>query len=88
MEKRKPSYTVVDGNADRCKHHENSMEVPKNKNKQKNTDLPYDSVILLLGMYLKKPKNINPKEYTHPCFHCSVINNSQDMEAAQVRISR
>ena len=33
-------------------------------------------------------QNINLKEHKHPYVHCSIIYNSQDMEAAQVSISR
>ena len=51
-------------------------------------ELPYDPVFLLLEIYPKKPQNTNLKEYMHPYVHCSVIYNSQDLEAAQVPISR
>ena len=50
--------------------------------------LPYDPEIPLLGIYLKKTQNASLKEYMHCSIHCSVIYNSQDMEAAQVSISR
>ena len=33
-------------------------------------------------------QNTNSKEYVHPYVNCSVIYNHQDMEAAQVSISR
>ena len=32
--------------------------------------------------------NTNLKEYMHPYVHCSIIYNCQDLEAAQVSISR
>ena len=32
--------------------------------------------------------NTNSKEYNYPYVHCSIIYNHQDMEAAQVSISR
>ena len=32
--------------------------------------------------------NTNLKEYVHPCVHYSIIYNHQDVEAAQVSISR
>ena len=32
--------------------------------------------------------NTNSREYMHPYVHCSIILNSQDLEAAQVSISR
>ena len=50
-------------------------------------DLPFDPVIPLLGIYLKERKT-NSEEHQHPYVHCSVIYNHQDMEAAQVSISR
>ena len=37
---------------------------------------------------LEKNENTNSKEYMHPCVHCSIIYNSQDLEAAQVSTSR
>ena len=33
-------------------------------------------------------KNTNLKEIMHPYVHCSVIYNGQDLEAAQVSVSR
>ena len=33
-------------------------------------------------------QNINAKEHKHPYVHCNIIYNRQDMEAAQVSISR
>ena len=33
-------------------------------------------------------QNTNTKKYMHPYVHCSVIYNSQDLEVAQVSISR
>ena len=36
----------------------------------------------------KGTQNTNPKEHKHPYVHCSIIYNHQDMEAAQVSISR
>ena len=64
---------------------ESSMERPQ----KIKMDLPLDPVIqALLEIYLKKPQNTNSKEQKHPYVHCSVIYNHQDMEAAQVSISR
>ena len=50
-------------------------------------DLPFDPAITLLGIYPKKPKTLI-EEHTHPYVHCRVIYNHQDMEAAQVSITR
>ena len=49
-------------------------------------ELPFDPVIPLL--LSKETRNTNSEEHKHPCVHCSVIYNRQDMEAAQVSISR
>ena len=46
-------------------------------------DLPFDSAIPLLGIYLEGPKT-NLKEHKHPGVHCSIIYNHQNMEATQV----
>ena len=40
------------------------------------------------GNLSKETQNANSKEHKHPCVHCSIIYNPQDMEAAQVPISR
>ncbi len=42
----------------------------------------------LLGYLHKEHKNINLKGYMHPYVYCSIIYNSQIMEAAQVSINR
>ena len=31
--------------------------------------------------FIQKPQNTNSKEYVYHCVHCSVIYNSQDLEA-------
>ena len=56
---------------------ESSMEIPQ----KLETDLPYDPGIPLLGVYLKKSETLIRK-------NCNVIYSLQDMEAAQVSISR
>ena len=40
------------------------------------------------GSISEENQNINLKEYRHPYVHCSVIYRRQDIEAAQVPISR
>ena len=63
---------------------ENSVEIPqKTKNRT-----PSDPAIPLLGIYLKKTKNTDLKNYVHPNIHSSIIYNSQDMEATWVSINR
>ena len=49
-------------------------------------NLPFDPVIQLLGIYLRKPQTLIQKEHKHPSVHSSVIYNCQDKEAAQVPI--
>ena len=56
-------------------------------------ELPYVPAIPLWGIFSEENKNTNSKRYiyiythTHPCVHCSVIFNSQDMEATISRCS-
>ena len=38
------------------------------------------------GNISKETQNTDLKEHMHPCVHCSVAYNSQDLEAAQVPI--
>ena len=40
------------------------------------------------GNISKETSNTNSKEHKHPCVHCSIIDNCQDTEAAQVPIKR
>ena len=40
------------------------------------------------GTISKETQNTDSKEYMHPYVHYSIIYNSQDLEAAQVSISR
>ena len=40
------------------------------------------------GNISKGTQNINSKEHTHPCVHSSIIYYHEDMQAAQVSISR
>ena len=40
------------------------------------------------GMPSKETQSTNLKEYMFPYVHCSIIYNSQDMEATQMPISR
>ena len=63
---------------------ENSMEVPQ-KLKDGTALWPSDSTF---GYISEETQRTNSKEYMHPYVHCSVIYNSQDMEAAQVPINR
>ena len=46
---------------------------------EKGVELPYDSAIPLLGIYLKEIETL-PQKYMHPYVHCSIIYNSQDMK--------
>ena len=40
------------------------------------------------GYLSEENGNTNLKRYMYPYTHCSIISNSQDMEATQVSISR
>ena len=58
------------------------MEFPQ----KLNIELPYDPAILLLGIfYPKKTKTLIQKDMYAPHVHCSIIDNSQNM---QVSINR
>ena len=59
---------------------ESSMEIPqKNKN-----GTAFRPSYPTSGNIPKGTQNTNSKERKHPCVHCSVIYNLQDMKAAQV----
>ena len=52
-------------------------------------ELPYDLVIPLLGIYLKRPKTMNLKRYMHASISSSgIIDNCQEVEATSVSIDR
>ena len=51
-------------------------------------ELLYDPVMALLGHLLQKYENAKSKGYTHRYVYCSIIYNSQIMEAARVTIHR
>ena len=63
---------------------ESSMELPQ-KIKNGPAVRPSNSTS---GNTSEGTQNTNLKEYVHPYVNCSVIYNHQDMEAAQVSISR
>ena len=63
---------------------ESSMELPQ-KIKDGTAFWPSDSTSGNISE--ETQNNTNSKEYIHPYVHCSIIYNSQDMEAAQVPIS-
>ena len=63
---------------------ENSTEIPQKIKNRTN----YDPSNSTSGNISKEIQNTNQKEYMHHCVHCSIIRNSQDLEAAQVPISR
>ena len=83
MEKREPWYTVG-GNVNLVSHNGNLIGKFLKKLK---TELPFDPVIPLLGIY---PKEINHyfKEVSEPHVHCSVIYKRQDVEATEVSVYR
>ena len=74
--KKEPSCTVG-RNANWYSHYENSMKFPqiiKNRTviQSSNSTPEYLSEV---------NENTNVKSYMHPCVHCSIIYNSQGMEA-------
>ena len=63
---------------------ETSMEVPQ-KVKNRNT-IWFNN--FTTGYLARENENTNSERYMHPYVYCSIIYNSQDMEAAQVSIDR
>ena len=63
---------------------ENSEEVSQ-KIKNRTTIWPTNSTS---GYLSKEIQNTNSERYRNPSVHCNVICNSQDIETAQVSISR
>ena len=63
---------------------ESSMETPE-KIKNASALLPSD---LTSGNMSEGTQNTNSKELKHPYIHYGVTNNSQDLKAAQVSISK
>ena len=57
-----------------------SQTVPIVSTEKLKIDLPYDPAITVLGIYSKK-NMICLKGYVYPNDHCSIVYNSQDMEA-------
>ena len=78
------SHTPLVGMQIGASNVESSIELPL-KIKSGTALWPSDSTS---GNLSEETQNTNSKEYTHPYVHLSVIYNSQDLEAAQVSISR
>ena len=66
-----------------CTHYENNMEFPQ-KIKNKTGLWPRNS---MPGYIFKETQNTSLKRYMHPYGHCSIIYNSQNVEATQVPIN-
>ena len=64
---------------------ESSVEIPQKINNGKTALWSSDSTS---GNISKETQNTHQKQYMHPCVHSSIIYNCQDMEAAQVSISK
>ena len=58
-----------------------TMENRKEATQKLKIELPYDPEIPLLVIYPKESKTL--KRYMHPYVHCSIICNSQDVEATK-----
>ena len=83
VEKGEP-FCTVGGNADWGSHCGKQYELPQ-KIKNGTASWPSDSTPECVA---KEICNTNLKDYVHPCVLCSVIYNSEDLEAAQVSVSR
>ena len=49
-------------------------------------EVPYNPAVLLLGNLFKEIQTPIGKDICTPYVHCSIVYNSQDMEASQVSI--
>ena len=83
MEKEDP-FTVSVGMQTGATTVESSMEIPQ-KSKNGSAFSPSSPTS---GNICEGTQNTNLKEHKHPYVHCSIIYSHQDMEAAQVSISR
>ena len=79
------SLCTVSGNAPWCSHWKAVCSYLKKLKMELTTIWPSSSIS---GTIYKETWNTNSKEYMCCCVHCSVIYNSQDLEAAQLSISR
>ena len=76
--------TLAGGNAAWCSHYGKQYRI-SSKKLNGTVIWPSDSTSENIS---KETRNTNSKDYMHPWVHCSVIYNSQDLEAAQVPNSR
>ena len=83
VEKGEP-FCTVGGTQTSAATVESNMEIPQ----KLKIDLSFDPVIPTSWNIPKEAQNTNSKEHKHPYVYCSIIYNCQDMEAAQVSISR
>ena len=82
MGKREPSY-IAGGNVIWYNHR---GEQYGDSLKKLNIELPYDQVILFLGIWSRENRKL--QRYMHPNVHCSTIYKSLDMEATYTSIDR
>ena len=54
---------------------------------KKTTPLPYDPVVLLLNIHVKR-QNSNSKRYMYPTVHSNTLYKSQDTVATEMSINR
>lgn len=85
VEKMESFCTVDCRNANWCSHY---IKQPLYKLKKKKNRTVLWPSNFTSGYILKETQNINLKEYMHWYVYCSVIYNSQDMEAPQVPIRK
>ena len=73
---------IAGGNTDWCSHCGRATELPQ-KIKNGTALWPRDSTSVNIP---KETQNTDSRDYVHLYVHCSIIYNSQDLEAAQVPI--
>ena len=77
---------TVGGNADWCNHYGKQYE---DTSKIKNGSAVWPSYPISANTCIsEETQNTNSKEHKHPYIHCSIINNHQDIETAQMSITR
>ena len=82
--KTEPVYTVG-GNINWCSHYGKQYWSSSKKPKDRTTTRSSNTTF---GCFSEESKNPNLRRYMHPYVHCSIIYNSQYMEATKVSINK
>ena len=77
--------STVGGNINWCSHYGKQYRSSSKKPKDRTTIRSSNSTF---GCFSEESKNPNLKRYMHPYVHCSIIYNSQYMEATKVSINK